>query len=492
MGMDQALINVAPGETRVALMDGDRLVEIAVARAAGGGVSGDIYAGRVEKVIPAIQAAFVAIGLERSGFLALAEARPHGSEASKGERITDYVSEGDEVLAQIQQDPFGDKGAKLTTRLTMAGRYLVYTPGQPEIRVSRRIGSGEERARLSALVGEIAAEGEGFILRTGAAGAERAALERDVTYLRATWAEIEGKRGSAAPPVRLYREHGPLHRVLRDETTADLRRIVVDDAGALAEARALCERLAPEAADLLELHRGPPALFEAHGVEEQIEAALVPHVELAGGGSVVIEETTALTAIDVNTGGRATGAGPEETARLTNLEAAAEIARQIRLRGIGGLLVVDFVSMRRRQHETEVLDALRAAVAGDRVAVHVAGFTRFGLVEMTRERRHASLSQVLLEECPTCNATGLLRSAETVALESLRRVLAEDRAGPEAPLRLTAAPTVIEALRGPAGAALGEVEELLGRPLELETDGELESGQFDVAMARDAGEAGDG
>ena len=490
--MDQALINVAPGETRVALMDGDRLVELAVARAAAGGVAGDIYAGRVEKVVPAIQAAFVAIGLERSGFLALAEARPHGATAGEGERITDYVSEGDEVLVQIQQDPHGDKGAKLTTRLTVAGRHLVYTPGQPEIRASRRIGSEEERARLSALVGELAAEGEGFILRTGAAGAARAALERDVAYLRATWAEIEGKRGSVAPPVRLYLEQAPLRRVLRDETTADLRRIVVDDAGALAEARALCERLAPEAADLLELHREPPALFEAHGIEEQIESALVPRIDLAGGGSVLIEETAALTAIDVNTGGGAAGVGPEETARLTNLEAAAEIARQIRLRGIGGLVVVDFVSMRRHHHEKEVLEALGAAVAGDRVAVHVAGFTRFGLVEMTRERRHASLSEVLLEECPACDAAGLARSAETVALEALRRVLAEARARPGAPLRLTAAPAVIEVLRGPAGAALGEVEERLGRSLELDADGKLGRGQFDVATARGAGEAGDG
>ena len=490
--MDQVLINVAPGETRVAFMDGDRLVELAVARATGGGVAGDIFAGRVEKVVPAIQAAFVAIGLARSGFLALAEARPPGAVAGEGERITDYVSEGDEVLVQIQQDPHGDKGAKLTTRLTVAGRHLVYTPGQPEIRVSRRIGSEDERARLSALVGELGAEGEGFILRTGAAGAERAALERDVAYLRATWAEIEGKRGSAAPPVCLYCEQNPLRRVVRDETTADLRRIVVDDAGALAEARALCERLAPGAADLLELHRGPPTLFEAHGVEDQIDSALVPRIDLAGGGSVLIEETAALTAIDVNTGGGSADAGPEESARLTNLEAAAEIARQIRLRGIGGLVVVDFVSMRRRHHETEVLEAFKSAIAGDRVPVHVAGFTRFGLVEMTRERRHASLSQNLLEPCPACGAAGLARSAETVAFEALRRVLAEARARPGKPLRLTAAPAVVEVLRGRAGAALGEVEERLGRSIELDADGKLGRGEFDVAAVRGAGEVENG
>ncbi|HJO72943.1 MAG TPA: Rne/Rng family ribonuclease [Rhodospirillales bacterium] len=492
--MNQALINVAPGETRVALMDGEHLVELAVMRAGGGGVVGDIYAGRIEKVVPAIQAAFVSIGLDRSGFLALAEAKPYGAAAGEGERITDYVSEGDEVLVQAQQDPFGDKGAKLTTRLTVAGRYLVYTPGQPNIRVSRRIGLEEERARLSALTGELAAEGEGFILRTGAAGAETAALERDVAYLRATWAEIEGKRSSAAPPVRLYREQVPLRRVLRDETRADLCRVVIDDAGALADARALCERLAPEAVDLLELHRGPLALFEAHGVEEQIESALAPRIDLAGGGSIVIEETAALTAIDVNTGGRAGGAGPEETARLTNLEAAVEIARQIRLRGIGGLLVIDFVSMRRPHHGTEVLDVFRAALPDDRVPLHVAGFTRFGLVEMTRERRHASLSQVLLEGCSACGAVGRGRSAETVALEALRQVLTEARARPGARMCLTAEPTVIEALRGAARAALAEVEERLGQVLDLDADGELGRGRFDVAVARVTceGEAGNG
>jgi len=473
-------------------MDGDRLVELAVARGATAGGAGDIYAGRVEKVAPAIQAAFVAIGLERSGFLALAEARPHGATAREGERITDYVSEGDEVLVQIQQDPRGDKGAKLTTRLTVAGRHLVYTPGQPEVRVSRRIGSDEERARILAMVGDLAAEGEGFILRTGAAGVTRVALERDLSYLRSTWEEIEKKQGLVVPPARLYLEQAPLRRVLRDEITADLRRIVIDDAGALAEARALCERLAPEAADLLELHRAPPALFEAHGIEEQIEAALIPRVDLAGGGSVLIEETAALTAIDVNTGGGAAGGDPEETARQTNLEAATEIARQIRLRGIGGLVVVDFVSMRRRHHEMEVLDAFRVAVARDRIPVHVAGFTRFGLVEMTRERRHASLAQVLLKECPACDAAGLVRSAETVAFDALRRVLAEAQARPGAPLRITASPAVIEALRGPARAAFSEVEERLGRSLKLDADAKLEYGRFDVAPARGTGEMGDG
>jgi Ribonuclease G/E len=215
---------------------------------------------------------------------------------------------------------------------------------------------------------------------------------------------------------------------------------------------------------------------------------------LAGGGSIVIEETAALTAIDVNTGGRAGGAGPEETARLTNLEAAVEIARQIRLRGIGGLLVIDFVSMRRPHHGTEVLDVFRAALPDDRVPLHVAGFTRFGLVEMTRERRHASLSQVLLEGCSACGAVGRGRSAETVALEALRQVLTEARARPGARMCLTAEPTVIEALRGAARAALAEVEERLGQVLDLDADGELGRGRFDVAVARVTceGEAGNG
>ena len=386
---------------------------------------------------PAIQAAFVDIGVGRSGFLAAAEARPVGRE---GGNITDFVGEGDAVVVQATTDPVDDKGPRLTTRPTLPGRYLVATPGQDDIRISRRIEDDGERDRLLDLVEQIAEPDEGFILRTAATQADRQDLVRDIEALRAVWRDIEARRVDANAPASLYREFDPLRRVLRDEAGPDLGRIIVDDPDTLAEVRRAAGDLFPAAADRLIAHDGDEPLFEAFDVESQIEAALVPVVALPSGGRLIIEETRSVTAIDVDSAGHTAG-GPEETALAVNLEAAAEIAGQLRLRNLAGHIVVDFISMRQRHSGGQVLDALREAVAADLTQTHVAGFTRLGLVEMTRQRRHASLAEILLAPA----ASGRLKSPQTIALETLRRVPREAAANPAVALIVTASPAVVAA-----------------------------------------------
>ena len=479
MSTDRILIDVVPGETRVALVAQSRLVELVVVRPDLRSVAGNIYLGRVERALAGIQAAFVDVGLERSGFLGLAEARPAGVPGGEGQRITDFVSEGDSVLVQALSDPSADKGAKLTTRVTLPGRLMVHTPVEPGIRLSRRIEDGAERARLAGLMEDLTGDGGGVVLRTAAAGAAREPLERDVATLCATWREIVEKSREARPPACLHREPEPFCRALRDHAGPDLADVIIDDAAALAEARGFCRRLAPDLVERLHLHDGGEGLFEAHGIEEQIDAALAPMVPLTGGGNIVIDEATALTAIDVNTGGRDDGSA-EERAWRTNLEAAAEVARQLRLRNIGGALMVDFVPMRRRDNGASLLQALRDAVAPDRCPTHVLGFSRLGLVEMTRQRRRLSLSHALLETFPGGTFVGRSKTPETAAFAVLRGLLRAARATPGAGLRVNAAPGVVAALEGPLAESLAEVGQRLGVVPALVADAEMEGDSFEV------------
>lgn len=486
MTIEQILIEAGPGETRIALMEGERLRELTVARADDCGAVGNVYLGRVERVLAGIAAAFVDIGLGRSGFLGLAEARPAGlpsgtAGAPPADRITDYVSEGDAVLVQVQRDATGDKGAKLTTRIGLTGRALVLLPGAGDVLLSRRIAGEAERARLLALLADLREGDEGLILRTAGLAAPAEALRRELESLRAAWRGILEKRKGAPPPACLLAEPGPVRRALRDEAGPTVRRIVVEGARMLADLAAFCREQAPELEARLHGHAEATPLFEALGVEEQIEAALAERVALPSGGSLIVQPTAALVAIDVNTGGRVEGGGPEETALATNLEAAAEIARQMRLRNLSGMVMVDFVPMKRRPHQAEVLARLRTAVADDRLPVHVFGFTPLGVVEMTRPRHGETLAERLGVPCRACGGSGRVRSPATVAAAVLRRVLREAGKTPGAPIEAAAAPAVVETLRTAMAEALAETEEKLGAPLRLNADAALAADVFRVA-----------
>ena len=473
MGIDQLFISRGPGETRIACLADGRLVELHVHRAGQESVVGNIYLGRVEASLDGLDAAFVDIGLDRDGFLALPEARPPGTEGGN-DGIADYLLEGDKVLVQVMRDAVEDKGAKLSTHVNLAGVNLVFRPGQPGLMVSRRM-TEEERTRILGMTEALARAEGGFIVRTAAATQEPDRILAEANALVARWQEIEDRKGAMKMPHLMAAGPGPAARALRDFGT-EVGRVVVDDPQALAEARAFAEAEMPSLLPRIESHKGSEPMFEAFQIEEQIEAALSPTVALAGGGSLIISQTPALTAIDVNTGGADRGQ-PERTAFDVNMEAARETARQLRLRNIAGLIVVDFVSLRDEGNRRRVLEELTQACADDPLAPHVAGYTRFGLVEMTRRKQGLSLQEIIGGPSPDFHAP--YKSPLSVALEALRSVLREARGKGRTPT-LRARPEVIAEFDGTAGAAKAEAEAALGVAIALAADHTLGQGHWEV------------
>jgi ribonuclease G len=465
----ELLLSVSPGEVRGALLDDDMVVELMVERPDAGDGPGAIYLGRVTAVADSLNAAFVDIGGGAAAFLPASAAA-----ASPGKRaITSLVHEGEALLVQVTRPAGADKGPKATRRLTLAGHRLVLLPSEPGVTAGRRLADPAERARLIALVEKLAEPDEGFILRSAASGADAAALAAEAEGLRARWRAIAEAAQRERPPALLDAEPGPVERILRDHLPAAAARIVLDGRTGLPASRAWCRRFRPELADSIEVAGG--ALFEERGVEAALDGALAAEVALPSGGSLTIEPTRALTAIDVDTGAHAPTGGQARALLATNLEAARAVARQLRLRNIGGLVAVDFVHMRDAAHRRQVAAALRQAVAADPMAVEVGEVTRFGLVELTRRRERPSLAELMLDPPFALGR----RNALSVALAALRAVLRAAESGPGAPV-LKAAPEVIAALGGPAKAALAETEAALARPLALEAEPGRERDSIEV------------
>ena len=480
----ELLINVMPGEIRAAVIDGDALIELYVERRGRESLVGNIYLGRVERVLPSMDAAFVDLGIGRAGFIGLDAARDGGQAiaAIDGDRIGDYLSEGQAIAVQVVKDAIGRKGVQLAGRLTLPGRYLVYTPLQQRITVSRQIADEHEQERLLALMAEIAGPGEGFILRTAASGADADELARDAEFLRAEWVEVEAARDHAAAPAIIRAELGPLQRIFRDNVHDGMAAIRIDSPAGLADARAFCTRYVPRVADRLALHDGPEPLFDAYDVESEIDRASSPRLGLPSGAGIVIESTEALTAIDVNSGGFTDASGPEETALHTNLEAAAEIARQVRLRNIGGLIVIDFIHMEDDDGWDRVLALLETDLARDRTPSRLIGLTGAGLVEVTRRRRRESLAQTLSETCVACAGTGRVSSAETTAHGVMRALQREARMAPPGTLTVFAGGEIVDALEDSVSAPLAELIESLGRKVVLRREPDYGWDSFDIVV----------
>ena len=471
----EVLINVGAGEIRVAVVENGVLDQLWLERsmgfeadrwrrraaaAAGGGrsIMGDIVLGRVQRVIPAMQAAFVNIGLDRAGFLAAREARPRTAifrddpytDEDRQLRIGDFVREGEEILVQVVKDPIGEKGARLSANVTLAGRLLILAPNSPGIALSRRIEDEGERARLTGIVQELAGDrsGEmiaeaGYILRTAAIGASAAELREDAARLSAVWREIASRRAGAESPSTLHTDAGPVERALRDEVDASVDRILIDDRDAAEEARAYAARAMPELAGRIELYESREPLFEASGIEDEIAQLVEPRVSLPSGGWITVEGTEALTAIDVNSGSYVLGGGLEETSVMVNLEAAEMIGRQLRLRGVGGLIVIDFIHLESKDNIARVLQALEAAASKGRVPVQILGMSEFGLVEMTRKRIRDPLVARLTENCRRCDGHGRRKTVETVAVEMMRQIERTHAAAPDKAIILRAAPVMM-------------------------------------------------
>ncbi|MHA1107667.1 MAG: Rne/Rng family ribonuclease [Alphaproteobacteria bacterium] len=473
---EELLINVAAGETRAAIVDDGALSEVVIERLGSESEIGRIYLGRVRRLMPGMEAAFVDIGTERAGFLPLRPPRGDSAEAAPA-----APTEGEELCVQITRDMVGRKGAQLSRRLSLAGRLVVLMPGGDGVSVSRMIGDEAERERLIGIMSGIAGTNERFIMRTAAEGAKAEELEADAEYLRASLQALETARDEAAPPTLLHAELAPLERILRDHANERMASIRIDDGAALASAREFCRRFMPGVEKLLALHDGPAPLFDLSGVDDAIEEALDSHVWLPSGAGIVIEQTEAFTAIDVNSGAATSQSGAEAAALAVNLEAAGEVARQLRLRNIGGLVVVDFIDMEQDESWQQLVEAAQAATARDRTPVRVLGRTEAGLVEITRRRRRPSLAQSLGESCPQCDGLGWVKTIATVTSEVQRALYRQTHQFPAGTLVVCASPEMVDALEDDSGAAaLDSIESAIGRRIELRAEPERDREAFDI------------
>jgi ribonuclease G len=482
--VEEVLINVTPQETRVALTATGVVQELLIERAASRGLVGNIYVGRVARVLPGMQSAFVEIGLERAAFLHVADIceRPDAP-------IEKTLAEGQPVLVQVVKDAIGSKGARLSTQISIAGRLLVYLPASsaeanPHIGISQKIADENGRAALRERLRELLPPGEkgGFIVRTLAETAAEEELRADLAYLRELWRAIKERSLGAQPPLLLYQDLSLAQRVLRDMVSAGTARVVVDSRENFQKLAAFAERYMPQVRSRLEHYTGERPLFDLYNVEPEIERALSRRVELKSGGTLVIDQTEAMTTIDVNTGGFVGSRSFDDTVFKTNLEAAQAIARQLRLRNLGGIIIVDFIDMESAEHRNAVLEELRRGVARDRTRTTLSGFTSLGLVEMTRKRTRESLAHVLCEPCPTCAGRGEVRTAHTVCYDILREIVREARAFKAREFRVIAAQPVIDLLLEDESASLAMLQDFIGRPVSVQVETSYTPEQFDIVL----------
>ena len=483
MASDTLIVRVRPGETRIARADtNNRLKDFAVYRTGcqdQGAHAGDIYLGRVKAVVPAMEAAFVDLGLERDAFLGLGDARPNQVQHGR-ERITDLVHEGESLMVQVLAEARDDKGAKISRRVTVAGRACVLTPGDPGVRVSKRVRDEAERSRLRAQATAILTGDEGCVVRSAALGLSERALQGELKLLHVRWSAVQELAKNAKMPVKLSGDEQPALQFLSEIGHGGIHTIVVDDSSEANQLATALEKLDAVPQGGIERHPGGSDVFVECGVADEVEAILSPKVALKSGGSLIIEETQALTAIDVNAGrgGEGRGGKGADLGLATNLEAVKEAARQMRVRNLGGLIVIDLMPMKGADAAGRVVAVMKDAVAMDPAGPFVLGISKAGLLELTRPRRRAALSQVLLR--PASRTLNDL----SVGLEALERVLAQVWAEPGLIPALRAPSHVIEALKQDAPQALKDMEAKLGHPLDLVADDALGPGRYKIEPQR--------
>ncbi|OUN00532.1 MAG: ribonuclease G [Firmicutes bacterium ZCTH02-B6] len=467
----EIVVNASFGETRAAVLEDRRLVELFLEREAHHSVAGNIYKGRVENVLPGMQAAFVNIGLERNAFLYVDDALAHlnGSdemlEAPRPRSIDDVLTVGQEIVVQVVKEPIGTKGARVVTNLTIPGRYLVLMPTVDHIALSRRITDEEERQRLKEIAKQIRPQGMGLIVRTLAVGKSAEVLAQDCRFLVGVWEKIQRLAATSPAPALLYQDYDLVHRLVRDEFTPDVSRFVVDDETVYKTVLELLSALSPSMKPRVYLYTGKKPIFEFYDIESQLERSLQRKVWLESGGYIVIDHTEALTSIDVNTGRFIGSTNLADTVLRTNLEAAVEIARQVRLRDIGGIIIIDFIDMESDAHRRQVLEALERALEPDRTRSHVLGFTSLGLVEMTRKKVAEDIGARLQRACPYCDGSGRVLSEETVAHKTQRELERRARVGGEEAFLVTCNPLVAAQIIGPNGTLLRRLEERTGKAI---------------------------
>ena len=485
------LINWSPQDTRVAVVAHGAVQELHVERALERGLVGNVYLGKVARVLPGMQSAFIDIGLERAAFLHVADVwhPPQDGETISAARaaqvqtpIERQVFEGQALMVQVIKDPIGTKGARLSTQISIAGRLLVFLPQDDHIGVSQKIPPAQReelRNKLQALAGT---QGGGFIVRTNGEDASDAELSEDIRYLRKAWARIKDASLRLPPQSLLHQDLSLMQRVLRDLVDEGTQTIRVDSREQFAALKAFGEEFMPMALEKLQLYKGERPIFDLFAIDEEIAKALGRRVELKSGGYLIVDQTEALTTVDVNTGGFVGARNFDDTIFKTNLEAAQAIARQLRLRNLGGIIIVDFIDMVREDHREAVLAEFRKQLARDRVKTMVGGFSHLGLVEMTRKRTRESLAHMLCEPCPTCEGKGIVKTPRSVAYAILREILREARQFNPREFRVIASPKVVELFLDEESQHLAGLSEFIGKPVSLQSEAAMAQEQYDIVL----------
>jgi ribonuclease G len=485
------LINWTPHETRVAVVESGSVQELHVERSLERGLVGNIYLGKVARVLPGMQSAFIDIGLERAAFLHVADVwhrqadgeAPHSAKgAGSAVPIEKQIFEGQALMVQVIKEPIGTKGARLSTQISIAGRLLVFLPQDDHIGVSQKIPleqRDELRSRLQALTGP--QEG-GFILRTNGEDASDAELSEDIAYLRKAWKRIKDASTRLPPLSLLHQDLSLMQRVLRDLVGEATQTIKIDSREQFDALKAFGAEFMPMASEKLQHYKGERPIFDLYAIDEEIAKALARRVELKSGGYLIIDQTEALTTVDVNTGGFVGARNFDDTIFKTNLEASQAIARQLRLRNLGGIIIVDFIDMVREDHREAVLAEFRKQLARDRVKTMAGGFSQLGLVEMTRKRTRESLAHRLCEPCPACEGKGILKTARSVAYDIFREILREARQFNPREFRVVASPKVIELFLDEESQHLAGLSEFIGKPVSLQSESAMGQEQYDIVL----------
>ncbi|MBF8268521.1 MAG: RNAse G [Gammaproteobacteria bacterium] len=513
---EEILINVTPQETRVAVVENGVLQEVYIERTMKLGLLGKIFKGRVSRILPGMQAAFIDVGMERTGFLHMADiVDPYvendpeqPSKEAHETSIESILTESQNILVQVIKDPLGSKGARLTTRLSIPSRYLVFIPDYPTIGISQRIENEDERTRLKQIILQYLspamkqiAVGDsnnvllhatlnesallqkgGFIVRTAAEGIKPAELQKDIGFLYKLWDSIYARAQTCVAPAIVYEDIPLALRVMRDLVHSEVEKIRIDSNETYQRLREFAGKYIPELQNRIEHYTGERPLLDLYSVEDEIQKALNRKVQLKSGGHLVIDQTEAMTTIDVNTGGFVGHRNLEETIYKTNLEAAQTIARQLRLRNLGGIIIIDFIDMQDPEHARQVLRALEKHLGRDHSKITVSELTSLGLVQLTRKRTRESLEHILCESCPTCHSRGTIKSKETVCYEIFREILREVRQFDAKKLLVVASQPVVEMCLDEESTSVAELESFIDRPISFQIEPLYTQEQYDIVL----------
>ena len=484
---EEILVNVTPSEVRAALLENGVLQEVYIERASRRGLISNIYKGWVSRVLPGMQAAFVDIGLPRTAFLHASDISPLADAASGDDvpNIKELIREGDEIMVQVAKEPLGNKGARLTTYITMPSRLLVLLPCSTSVGVSARIEEDEERERLRGVVADLLEEQNlncGAIVRTAAEGADAEALATDLRYTCKLWEVVQQRCSKAGVKTLVHEDLSLPMRVMRDMVTTDVERILVDSDDYFGAMKSFASTYLPDVEPMLELYKRRRPIFDLHGIEDEIRKSLERNISLKSGGYVIFDQTEAMTTVDVNTGGYVGHRNLEETIYRTNLEAAVAIARQLRLRNLGGIIIIDFIDMEEADHRANVLHMLEKSLARDHARHQIMPVSPLGLIEMTRKRTRESLQHVLAEDCAGCSGRGFVMTAETICFEVFREVIRQSRQFEFEEVLVLAHEDVIELLIDEQASSLAELEEQTGKSIRLQAESLYLQDQFDVVL----------